>query len=193
MILQSMIMYDFIKDTFQLQDEECDHLLSISKKRYVKSGEEILRPGNKVNRMFFIEEGLVRGYRIIDGEDITHHFFLEGWFGTDYESFLSNVVGELFMESMVDSTVYEFNKKSFLDLCDQSININKIRTAIAEKAYLHMVNRMKDFQIKDLKERYLNLIERNPRLFNLIPQKHIASYLGVAPQSLSRVKKDLLS
>ncbi|NNF32939.1 MAG: Crp/Fnr family transcriptional regulator [Saprospiraceae bacterium] len=185
-------MHEFLKNRFQLKENECDQVLSISRKRNLKQGEEILRPGNSVNRMFFIEQGLVRGYRIIDGDDVTHHFFLEGWFGTDYESLLTGNAGELFLESMLDSTIYEFDKKSFLDLCNQSVRINKIRTAIAEKAYLHMVNRMKAFQITDLKERYLNLIERNPHLFNIIPQKHIASYLGVAPQSLSRIKKDVV-
>ena len=187
-----MDIYDFLKETFHLQDDQVSRLLSIAKKRVLKEGEEISRPGSMVQKMFFIERGLVRGYRILDGVDVTHHFFLEKWFGTDYESFLTNKVGELFLEAAVESVIYEFHKKSFLDLCESNLSFNKIRTAIAEQAYLHMVNRMKDFQIRDLRERYLNLVERNPKLFNLIPQKHIASYLGVAPQSLSRIKKDLV-
>ena len=133
----------------------------------------------------------MRGYRIQEGMDITHHFYLSNWLATDYESYLSGNPGELYIKALIDTSVYEFDYDSLHAFFKTNQKFEKIRTIQAEDAYLRMVKRLKNFQYMELKDRYLALVNEDPGLFNLVPQRYIASYLGVTPQSLSRIKKEL--
>lgn len=148
----------------------------------------LLFPEKRVENIFFIKKGIMRSYRIINGEDITHHFYVEDWFATDYQSYITDSQSELYLETLSDCIIYEIKKESMLRLFDEFHDVERLGRIIAEDAYLQMVERLKSFQTMDLKERYNALMEKKPKLFNLVPQKHIASYLGVTAQSLSRIK-----
>mgnify|MGYP005990413933 CR=1 FL=1 len=181
-------MKSFLSTYIEFSDSEYDVFISKAKLVEYKKKECLISPRKATEKLFFIKKGLLRGYRLIDGIEVTHHFFAEKWFATDYESYLTGKPGELHLETLTDVSVYEFNKSVLYSFFQDYPTFEKIRGIIAETAYLQMVNRIKNFQSKDLKKRYDNLIGENPKLFNLVPQKHIASYLGVAPQSLSRIK-----
>lgn len=181
-------MKDILSNYIKISDEEYELFLTKGKLAYYKKGEHLLVTGTFVKKIFFINQGFVRGYRLIDGTDVTHHFFQENWFATDYEAFITGNTSKLFLQALNDTTVYIFDKKTLSSFCNQHVKFEKIRTIIAEKAYLLMVERLKNLQTKDLKERYSNLIQNHPDLFNLVSQRYIASYLGVTPQSLSRIK-----
>lgn len=148
----------------------------------------ILEPGNRVDKLFFIEKGLLRGYRLVEGSDITHHFYLENWFATDYESYLLETPGELFIETLTPVSLYAFTRQAMEALYAEHPVFERMGRIMAERAYLTMVARFKSFQTQTLGERYESLVRLHPTLFQQVPQKYIASYLGVAPQSLSRIK-----
>jgi len=181
-------MKSFLSTYIEFSDSEYELFISKAKLIRFKKNEFLLRANKSVEKMFFLKSGIIRGYRIIDGEDITHYFFIENWFATDFESFLTRNPGKLYLEAISDTTVYEFNRRTLFSFFEDFPKFEKIRIIQAEYAYLQMVERLREFQTENLKERYLNLISKNPKLFNLVSQKHIASYLGVAPQSLSRIK-----
>ena len=184
-------MKDFLSRHINISEEECSTFISHSDLIHFEKNEHLIYSDKIVNKLFFIKKGLVRGYRLVEGLDITHHFFLENWFATDYESYLTAKPGELFLQAIVDTSAYVFEKYTLLTLYKENSKFEKIRSLQAEHAYLHVVERLKDLQTKDLKKRYNSLIQKSPDLFNLVSQKHIASYLGVAPQSLSRIKKQV--
>ena len=139
-------------------------------------------------KLLFLEEGLIRAYRIIDGKDITFFFFTSGEFAVDYESFLRESKSPLFFEALVDSTYIEFSKENIMSLYERFPSFERIGRIMAENAYLSATSRLKEFQAESLEDRYLNLLARSPDLFQSVAQYHIASYLGVSPQSLSRVR-----
>lgn len=184
-------MRTFLDKYINLTDEEYDLFMSNAKLLSYKKNEFLLQAGKAVEKLFFIKSGIIRGYRIIDGVDVTHHFFREDWLATDYESYLTGNPGKLYMETLSDTVIYEFNKTVLHQWFDRYPKFEKLRYVQAEDAYLQMVERLKDFQTKNLKNRYFELITKNPKLFNQVPQKHIASYLGVKPQSLSRIKESV--
>ncbi len=140
--------------------------------------------------MFFLESGIFRSYRLIDGVDYTHYFFTEHWFASDYQSYLQQQVGSLYIEALSEGSYFEFQKNVLDSYFDRHPLFQKLGRIIAEQAYLKMVQRMIDFQTLSLKERYEQLIKQHPQLFQTIPQKYIASYLGVTQQSLSRIKAE---
>lgn len=130
----------------------------------------------------------MRAFRLTGGTEYTHHFFVKNWFATDYQSYLTGQPSALYMESLTEVSYYEFDKKNVLDFFTMHPSFEKLGRIIAEQAYLMMVERLVDFQTHNLKDRYLRLINEYPQLFQQVPQKYIASYLGVAEQSLSRIK-----
>lgn len=150
----------------------------------------IAKPGKTIRKLLFVNNGLLRAYRLIDGQEYTHYFFLENWFATDYQSFLTTQPSELYIESLTSVNYYEFDKESLQKLYDQNHELERLGRIMAEQAYLKMVERLINFQTQSLKERYLTLINQNPELFQKAPQRMIASYLGVAEQSLSRIKTE---
>lgn len=152
----------------------------------------LFQPGKVNDKLLFIENGLLRGYRYKNGNEYTHYFYSEKWFATDFKSYLTKMPSEIYIETLTETTYYEFSKKTFLNLFITHPQFEKLGRIIAEKAYLFMVDRITDFQIINLKERYQKLILESPSLFQKVPQKYIASYLGVSEQSLSRIKSNTL-
>ena len=181
-------MKAFLSNYINFTDADYESFISIAKIKVYKKNEYLLHADKPVQKLFFVKSGFMRGYRIQKGIDITHHFYMDNWLATDYESYLTGDIGELYIQALVNTTVYEFNKNTLHTFYKSNPKFEKIRFIQAEDAYLRMVRRLKNFQYMELKDRYLALINRDPKLFNLVPQKHIASYLGVTPQSLSRIK-----
>ncbi len=184
-------MRDFLNSFIEITDEEYRSFMALSKTESFKKGEYLLQADRPVQELFFVKSGFLRGYRIEQGADITHHFYFDKWLATDYESYLTGNQGELFIQAIVDTTVYKFNRNTLYDFYKSHPKFEKLRFIQAEDAYVRMVRRLKSFQNMDLKERYLALVNKAPELFELVQHWQIASYLGVTPQSLSRIRKTL--
>ena len=182
-------MKEIIQSLLEFSDESYHLLMDIATEKNVNKNELIFYPDIPTNKILFLKKGLLRGYKIIDGKDYTHHFYFENWFATDFSSFLNEKPSQIFIESIEKTNYYEFKKTQLLNLYNTSHQLERLGRIIAEKAYLTTVEKMADLQILDLNKRYKALIQRNPILFQKVSQKHIASYLGVSEQSLSRVKK----
>ncbi len=186
-------MNEIIKSHLKLSDESVRLLMDIAIEKTVAKNQILFQPGKATKKILFIKEGLLRGYKIIDGKDYTHHFYFEHWFATDFLSFLNEKPSQIFIESMEKTTYYEFKKRDLINLYNKSHQLERLGRIMAEKAYLSTVEKMADLQLLDLNKRYEALIKRNPSLFQRVSQKHIASYLGVSEQSLSRIKNEAIS
>lgn len=181
-------MKEIIQSHINLSDEIYNLFLNSARRKEVKKNQLLFNPNRVTEKILFIEKGILRGYRIIRGKDYTHHFYFPDWFATDFESFLTEKPSQIYIETLTDTIYYEFNKKDLLNLYKNHHQIEKLGRIIAEKAYLSTVEKLSDMQTLDLKQRYDSLIKKNPNLFQKVPQKHIASYLGASEQSLSRIK-----
>ncbi|MFT5890240.1 MAG: CRP-like cAMP-binding protein [Dokdonia sp.] len=186
-------MKEIIQSHSNVSDEVYQLFLNAAKKKEAPKNQLVFHPQKVNDKCLFIEKGILRGYKIIDGKEYTHHFYFSNWFATDFKSYLTNKPSEIYIETLTDAVYYEFDKKNLLELYSQHHPLEKLGRIIAEKAYLFTVEKLSNMQTLDLKERYKNLVEKNPELFQRVPQKHIASYLGVSEQSLSRIKKNLIS
>ena len=106
----------------------------------------IFYPDIPTNKILFLKKGLLRGYKIIDGKDYTHHFYFENWFATDFSSFLNEKPSQIFIESIEKTNYYEFKKNQLLNLYNTSHQLERLGRIIAEKAYLATVEKMSDLQ-----------------------------------------------
>jgi len=179
---------EFLATFNHLQTNAIAEIERAGVKKTVKSGTDIFQSGSPFFKLLFLEEGLIRAYRIVDGKDITFFFFTAGEFAVDYESFLLETDSSLFFETLVDSRYVEFNKSTITSFYNLYPEFERVGRIMAEKAYLSSTKRLKEFQAESLEKRYVNLLQRSPKLFQQVPQYHIASYLGVSPQSLSRIR-----
>lgn len=184
-------MKEAIQSCMNLCDQHLEALLDTGIRKKADKESIICRPGIRHNKLIFLESGIMRGYRTIEGKEFTHHFFMPQWFVTDFTSFLTGDRSELTIQALESVEYIEFRKDNLLELYEKYPTLEKLGRIIAEKAYLIMAERLVDLQTTTLKERYLRLLNRSPQLLLQVPQKFIASYLGVTEQSLSRIKANV--
>ena len=143
--------------------------------------------------MLFLKKGLLRAYKLMDGNEYTHHFYFPDWFATDFNSFLKDEPCQVYIEAIEDSIYLEFQKIDLVKLYSKSHQVEALGRIIAEQAFLITVEKFANMQLHNLTEKYQVLLKTNPALIQKVPQKYIASYLGVSEQSLSRIKKQSIS
>lgn len=172
-------------------EEEVSAVESAAYPKFVPARTVFFNGHQVFNKLFYIKKGAVRCYRIINGDDFTYFFFFEREFVVDFESFLTDTDSLLCFETLTDTEFSILNKTDIYRLYGRYPRFEKLGRLMAEKAYLSAAGRLKQHQTDDLKTRYLTLLSKNPKLVQSVPQHYIASYLGVKPQSLSRVKAEL--
>ena len=186
-------MKEIIQSYIEFSDQSYDLLIDIATERKVGKNQVIAHPYKPTNKMLFLKKWLLRGYKIVDGKEHTHHFYLADWFATDFNSFLTEKPSQIYIETIEDTVYLEFLKKDLLNLYCKSHQLEALGRIIAEKAYLATVEKLANMQLHNLTEKYQLLMKTSPSLIQRVPQKYIASYLGVSEQSLSRIKKQVIS
>ena len=153
---------------------------------------EILHDCNVVcDNYYFIESGAIRYYQMKDGEEITGGFFSEGSGYTDLDSFLSNSFSKQTAQAIEYSSLLFITKLDLEKLYQEVPKFERIARILTEEAFIDLRKKADNFILLDAKKRYLDLLKNRPELTRRIPQHYIASYLGIKPQSLSRIRKNL--
>ena len=188
---------DIIQKAFNklvtLSEEEWDALNECVIKRTFKKGDYLCRNGQVEKYLSIIQIGTCRGFYNKDGEEISVAFMFDEDYVSAYYSFLSQRPSLMAIQALTAVTVYSINKKDLDRLCDQSKNAERIGRLNAERIYRRKEEREISLLTMSATERYIELLKRSPQLFQQIPLKYIASYLGIQPESLSRIRKQLAS
>lgn len=183
---------DAIRQYFQkfvpLTNEEWSAFQQCLVKKEISRKELLLQEGQRCDFLAFVESGLFRFYNEKNGEERITAFFFPGDFVSNYRSFLTGNVSEHHIESMKDAVVHIIHKNDLLRLYDSYQNLERIGRLIAENLYLGVASRLDSFLYATPEQRYKDLQNRNSRLLQDIPQYMLASYLGVQPETLSRIR-----
>lgn len=148
----------------------------------------LLNEGEKSTHIYFVKKGCLRLWFNKDGKDITFQFFLEGQGVASIDSFLSGQPSIFNLEAIEPSTVVSISKEKFDEL---QIKFPEIKAGLQDILLRRMRNYSLLFlsRIKDTPaERYKELLKDHPEIIKRIPQHYIASYLGITPISLSRIR-----
>ncbi|QES90581.1 Crp/Fnr family transcriptional regulator [Rhizosphaericola mali] len=173
-------------------EEELRRMEKILKLGHARAGQLLYAPKEKLSTLAWLPiSGILRGYRYVDCVDRTFCFSNPYCaFGNVYY-YVTGYSDDVYMEAATDVIYIYFDYKDLIALEKEIPKVEKIRSYIIKMTNIFVTNILTDMCTKDLKTRYLELIEREPILFQLIPQYQIASYLGVEPQSLSRLKAQI--
>ena len=190
---------NFIKQHVPLNPIEWALFKSKLKTEQFKKGETILHIGDVCTKLRFIERGLARAYMISEeGKDYTWSIFfndenahMTNLFVVDYESFVNQTPSNLNIEAIEETTLVSLEYKDLQLLYDKLKKGERFGRLMSQEAYSHLHQQTIDRQIKTAEERFRHFMQKTPYLLEKVPQYHIATFLGMTPQYLSMLKKEM--
>ena len=172
-----------------LEEEENKLVESSFKPLSLKKGDYFLQAGEINRHVGFLQKGLVRYFVYKDGEESTFEFTKEGEFVADYQSFRNNTTSVQNIQAIEDCEMLIINKADLQSIFDSTKNGNLLGRHIIEHRFDVMVNQLLAIYMQNHEERYKNFMSHYADLSQRIPQYLIASYVGVKPPSLSRIRR----
>lgn len=175
-----------------MSDEEFSRITTIGSSRYVAKGEFLLQQGDVCWHVFFLTKGFVRMYYVDPtGAEINYRFTDEHDFFVDFTSFLTQSPSRYYWQVMQDAEVLAFSYQEVQALYQQSPVWNQFGRLMAERVYLAVNERLELLQFLTPEQRYQYVLHTYPTLVTKVSQAHLASYLGIKPESLSRIRHRL--
>lgn len=188
--------FDMLRNAFSqfaiYSEAEWAETKACLKERTFKKGAFLCRHGQVEQYLSLIVEGACRGfYSNKEGEEISVAFMFSNDFVSAYYSFLTKRPSLMAIQAVSATTVISISYTDLNMLCDKYKTAERIGRLNAERIYRRKEEREIALLTMSAKERYLDLINRSPQLLQQVSLKHIASYLGIKPESLSRIRKQL--
>jgi len=175
-----------------LLDESMRELDSICIRKEYSKEVIILDQGRVCTDVYIIEEGMVRQFYYKDGRDITEHFSCERDVVFCIESLFLKEPTTLLMETIESSVIYHLNYELFQQLCDRYTDINILYRRIVELDLVESQRKADSWRFESSRERYEQFCREYPEAARRAPIGHIATYLLMAPETLSRVRSGVL-
>jgi len=172
-----------------LTDEEQKAVDKLNAVRNFKKGTVLLREGEINSDSFYILTGCVRQYCLIDGEEKTINFYTEEQTVISTSTTSGRKPSKYFLECIEDTTLTTTTPEQLKEIYRRFPRFQELCRIITEEELLEYHDMFAKFLTSTPQERYLNLVKTRPDLLNRVPQYQLASYLGVKPESLSRIRK----
>lgn len=182
-----------IRNLIHITAEEEILIQGLFKPLVLKSGAYFLEEGQLCRHVGLVEKGLLRYHMNHDGTDKTLFFSAEGEFVSNYQSFLPREPSNTSIQAIEDSLLQVIRYDDLQSLYAGVREGEKLGRLAIEHVFLSSMQQLKSFYKDSPAERYLHFLESYPELAQRIPQYHIASYVGIKPQSLSRIRKRLVT
>ncbi len=171
-----------------------DEINILSENMIIKNlpkGHLLLKEGQYNNDSYFILDGLVRQYKTIDGNDLTTNFFSEEQWIISLENFQEKMPSKYNLICVEDTTIVIGNEEKAQKLFKQFPRLETVSRQIMETVFFEQQNLMTTYITDKPEQRYLKLLKSRPEIFQRVPQYDIATYIGVKPESLSRIRKKI--
>ena len=176
-----------------LTPEEQELFLSKTETKPFKAKTILLSAGEVATCTYFVNSGILRSFNINDNI-IEHvlHFACEGWWIGDMYSYISEKPGNLFLEVLDDAEVVIITKENQQQLYQEIPKLERFFRILAENSLVAHQERLIDNLSLTAEERFEKFCSKYPTLIQKVPQKHIASYIGITPEFFSKMKARLL-
>lgn len=188
--LHSMeLLLENIRKYIPLSDSDEKTIGSLFHRKLIHKGDHLLKAGDVCRYVTFIESGLVRYYINQDGEEKTNYFNKEGEFVCDYMSFLPQGPSRVNIQALEDMVIWVINHHDLQLLYKEVVHGERFGRVAIESVFVQVIGQIASMYTDTPEIRYTTFITNYPDLVQRTPQYYIASYVGVKPQSLSRIRR----
>lgn len=184
-------MDDIITHIFPISEEAQSKLMDLMEKKHFEKGTLLMKADRLEKYIYLVEKGIVRAYSDHEEGEITFWFGEEGSTVLSMRSYVENKKSYENIELLEASVLYEISVKRLQLLFEQDIEVANWGRKLAERELLKLETRVISRELLSAKERYEELMRSQPSLIQRVSLKYIASYLGITPVSLSRIRKEI--
>ncbi len=182
---------EYYEKIIKLQESEWEFIASHFERREFDKHEIITPKGETENFLSFIETGIVRFYIPNEESELTFNFSFHKEFTCAYDSFLTQTPSEYELQALTKTVAWQISYDNLQKVYAQTQAGNYLGRFASEKLFLAKSKREIALLKYNAKERYLQLFSEQPNILRFIPLKYIASYIGVTPQALSRIRRQI--
>jgi len=178
-----------VKSIANFSEEDIDFFVSCLEEFTVAKGDHLLQDGQICRHLGYIETGLVMYYRLYDGLEIPTDFAAENDWASHLNSFVNKTPSDVAIKALEDTHLLKLSAENFEKLYQFQPRFILIKDYYTQLSFMNHTRHTADLAMLNAKQRYYKFMDEKADLANRIPQYYIAAYLGIKPQSLSRIRK----
>ena len=186
------VLFNFIEKYLPLSEQEKDAIISLDIFNRYKKGTVLLREGQISNMGYFVLSGCLRSHYVIDGNEKTTAFYTE-MEGVTPHCVLKKTPSEYYISTVEDSILLESTPDMEQEIFENLPKFEKLCRLLSEDVLSKQQIDFNEFKILNPEQRYQNLLNNRPDLIQRVPQHQLASFLGITPQSLSRLRSRIIT
>ncbi len=184
---------DHLTKVISLTESEQQEFTSILEEVRISKKSFLIKPGDLVNSEYYVVSGCLEAYYLDEnGDKHIIQFAVEDWWISDFEAFFNKAPAKLCVETIEDSILLAINREALEVLYSRIPKFERFFRVKTTNAFVSLRTRILSTLQKSGKERYLEFCESYPKIEQRVPNYHIANYLGLKPESLSRIRKDVI-
>lgn len=195
--MQEKLSLEEIKTVFkglELSRGEWTYLIDKFKKITLKKGELLLQAGSYLDSIYYLYSGCMRAFYLDEqGKDHTFQFAIEDWWISDYNALFKRERTVINIEAIQETVVFLLNMDDFEEMCNKIREVEAFHRRKMQGAFASFQRRILENLSKPAKERYLSFLKNYVEIEKNVKNYHIASFLGITSESLSRIRKELSS
>lgn len=190
--MKSLNFKEYLTSNININLSQLESCLSYQQVKYFKKGDYLIKEGEICQYSYFVQEGILRVFYIDDkGKEHLLQFAPEGWFAADHESKYFRKASTYYIQALENTTVYQLNDDFFEQLSFKNSVFIQFNEKLLHNHIHHLQKRIIQLIANTAEERYVEFTKTYPDILMRVPQIMIASYLGITPESLSRIRKEL--
>lgn len=190
--MKNLLLQNIAKHV-SLNTEEEEIILRYCTQNSFKNKTVLIKPGDEAHFTYFVLKGILRSFTIDDNGTIhILSFATPGWWVADMYSYLTNKPAILYVDTLEDSEVFIFQKCDIEQLYEKVPKLERFFRILTENNLIANQQRVLDKMALTAEERYEKFLQKYPTIINCLPQKYIASYIGVTPEFFSKMKSNML-
>ncbi|PRX49855.1 Crp/Fnr family transcriptional regulator [Salegentibacter salegens] len=181
-----------VTSKIELSDEEQREFVGVLSEKRISKKEFLIEAGQPVDCEYYVVKGCLKAF-YLDEEGNKHiiQFAVEDWWISDFEAFFGNYPAQLYVEAIEDSVLLGIHRDTLETLYKRIPKFERFFRIKTTNAFVALRSRILSSLQKNNKERYLEFCKTYPEIEKRVPNYHIANYLGIKPESLSRLRKEL--
>ena len=181
----------FLQEKTSISQQGWEAMLSILSEQKISKGDFILTEGQICQKLCFVKSGAFRAFYLQDGKEINNEFFLENSIATDHESLTTQQPSRLYLEALEPVSGIVLHRDDLIELYKLSPDLQAVGRDLLSLLLIERNRYASLFTLNTPTERYHYLLENRPDILERIPLQFIASYLGMARETLSRIRRKI--